>query len=173
MIVVAIIGVLASLAIYGVRKYLLHAKGAEATQGVGRIAKDAGAAFDRERVAGAVLPGGDVAGVAHHLCQSAATVPSTKDSIKGAKYQSNPVEWSASGWSCLLFSMRDPQYFMYSYSSSGTAGAIGDSFTAIANGDLNGDGVTSTIFLAGVIDGTVGQEVVKLAPNFGQVSPEE
>ena len=40
MIVVAIIGVLAALAIYGVRKYLTNAKTAEARTALGRIAKD-------------------------------------------------------------------------------------------------------------------------------------
>ena len=44
MIVVAIIGVLAALAIYGVRKYLLNSKTAEAREGVGRLAKDAASA---------------------------------------------------------------------------------------------------------------------------------
>ena len=41
MIVVAIIGVLSALAIYGVRKYLTNAKTAEGRMGLGRIAKDA------------------------------------------------------------------------------------------------------------------------------------
>ena len=48
MIVVAIIGVLAALAIYGVRKYIANAKTAEARMSLGRIAKDASAAYNRE-----------------------------------------------------------------------------------------------------------------------------
>ncbi|MFP6684876.1 MAG: hypothetical protein VB934_09190 [Polyangiaceae bacterium] len=39
MIVVAIIGVLAALAIYGVRKYLPHSKTSEAKQTVGAITR--------------------------------------------------------------------------------------------------------------------------------------
>ncbi|HLZ06969.1 MAG TPA: prepilin-type N-terminal cleavage/methylation domain-containing protein, partial [Chloroflexota bacterium] len=48
MIVVAIVGVLAALAIYGVRKYLLNSKTAEVRNAVGQMAKDAKAAFERE-----------------------------------------------------------------------------------------------------------------------------
>ena len=48
MIVVAIVGVLAALAIYGVRKYLLNSKTAEVRNAVGQMAKDAKAAYERE-----------------------------------------------------------------------------------------------------------------------------
>ena len=48
MIVVAIVGVLAALAIYGVRKYIANSKTAEARNSLGQLAKDASAAYDRE-----------------------------------------------------------------------------------------------------------------------------
>ena len=48
MIVVAIVGILAVLAIYGVRKYLANAKTAEARNSIGQMAKDAAAAFEKE-----------------------------------------------------------------------------------------------------------------------------
>jgi prepilin-type N-terminal cleavage/methylation domain-containing protein len=48
MIVVAIIGILAALAIYGVKKYLTNAKTGEAKNNLGRLAKDAVSAFERE-----------------------------------------------------------------------------------------------------------------------------
>ena len=44
MIVVAIVGVLASLAIYGVRGYMAHAKTTEARNSLGEISKDAATA---------------------------------------------------------------------------------------------------------------------------------
>ena len=50
MIVVAIIGVLAALAIFGVRRYLASAKTSEAKNSVGAITRGAAAAFERERV---------------------------------------------------------------------------------------------------------------------------
>jgi len=169
MIVVAIIGVLSALAIYGVRKYIANAKTAEARMTLGRIAKDASAAFNREQTTGAILTTGTSANIANVLCASAsASVPANAASIRGAKYQSSPAEWAAgsqtAGWFCLRFSMQDPQYFMYSYTSPSTT-----QFSAVANGDLNADGTTSTFTLAGQIAGGV----VNIAPNIAETSPEE
>src|SRR5258708_7645218 len=122
MIVVAIVGVLAALAIYGVRKYLLNAKTAEARNAVGQMAKDAKTAFERESMPSAVLVGGGSIGVSNNLCASAtATVPAAVASIKGSKYQSTAGDWDADnatagvGFACLKFSVTDPQYYMYEY----------------------------------------------------------
>ena len=172
MIVVAIIGVLAALAIYGVRKYLLNAKTAEAKEGVGRIAKDASSAYDREGMPNSVLTLGNSAGITHRLCDDAPAVPSTAPMAQ--KWQSSPGNWTSGGWSCLKFTMRDPQYFSYSYESNSTAGALGDIFTAWAHGDLNGDGTTSTFLLSGQIQqGSTGGRVLTVAPNFSENLPEE
>ena len=76
MIVVAIVGVLAALAIYSVRKYLLTSKTAEVKNAVGQMAKDAVAAYERETMAGAILDPGATAGVSNNLCTSAsASIP--------------------------------------------------------------------------------------------------
>ena len=173
MIVVAIVGVLAALAIYGVRKYLLNSKTAEVRNAVGQMAKDAKAAFERESMPSTILPAGGVAGVSNNLCSDAtASVPAAKTSIAGQKYQSNPTEWSVDGsttgkgFACLRFVISDPQYYMYDY--KGTAGATG-TFLAKGMGDLNGDGVTSTFSLAGSV--TAG--TVFVAPNFAEDKPEE
>src|ERR1051325_921128 len=78
MIVVAIVGVLAALAVYGVRKYIANAKTTEARNSLGRIAKDASSAFEREGMAGIVLGLGSTAGVSNLLCTSAsAKVPAS------------------------------------------------------------------------------------------------
>src|SRR6516225_6269113 len=89
MIVVAIVGALAALAIYGVRKYLLNAKTAEVRNAVGQMAKDAKAAYERESMAGTVLaPGGSSSRVVNNLCGDAASpVPDDIAKVKGAKYQ--------------------------------------------------------------------------------------
>src|ERR1700732_4616883 len=89
MIVVAIVGILAVLAIYGVRKYLANAKTAEARNSLGEIGKDAATAYEKESMLGAVLPVGSVAGLSRSLCIAAsASVPSAVASVKGQKYQS-------------------------------------------------------------------------------------
>src|SRR5262249_51068836 len=141
MIVVAIVGVLAALAIYGVRRYILNSKTAEARNGVGQMAKDASAAYSREGMAATALRLGASTGVTNRMCGWAADpVPKQADpSIKGKKYQSKPSEWAAgdqfNGWTCLKFSMQDPQYYQYGYAAQGSAQS-GDSFTASARGDL-------------------------------------
>ncbi len=89
MIVVAIIGVLAALAIYGVRKYLSNAKSAEARTAVGRMAKDAQTAFERENMAGTIIPVKTARAIAHDLCPAVtATVPATLTDVQNKKYQS-------------------------------------------------------------------------------------
>src|SRR5947208_16131221 len=98
MIVVAIVGVLAALAIYGVRKYLLNSKTAEVRNAVGQMAKDAKGAFERESMTSTILAAGGVAGVSNNLCSDAtASVPAGKASIAGQKYQSAPSEWAVDG----------------------------------------------------------------------------
>ena len=181
MIVVAIVGVLAALAIYGVRKYLLNSKTAEVRNALGQMSKDAKTAYERESMAGDVLGAGKSATVSNNLCASAGNpVPADKTSIAGKKYQSDPApdkDWNADratpgkGFACLKFSLTDPQYYMYNYTSStallGTKDL--DTFDATGQGDLNGDGTLSTFTLSGkVVNGTV-----LVAPNFTEVNPEE
>jgi hypothetical protein len=58
---------------------------------------------------------------------------------------------------------------MYNYTAVGSTNP-GDSFTAIANGDLNGDSVLSTFTLSGKINGSY---ALNVAPNIAETSPEE
>jgi len=182
MIVVAIVGVLAALAIYGVRKYIANAKTAEARNSLGQIGKDASSAYAREGMAGTVLALGGTADVSNKLCTGATkSVPDGAGKIKGQKYQSSPEEWSVdaaalhTGFACLKFTMTDPQYYMYSYLSNGAGDTTGY-FNAIANGDLNGDGTLSTFLLSGKIQtagaGKGGLECT-VAPNLVETTPEE
>lgn len=175
MIVVAIVGILAVLAIYGVRKYLANAKTAEASNALGRIANAAATEYEQEHMAATVMSPGASAGLSRALCKSSSTsVPSSATSIKGQKYQSNASEWDVdsvggSGFACLEFTIDAPQYYMYSYSSPGT-GSAGDSFFAVANGDLNGDGILSTFQITGSVNTAM---VLNTAANILMVNPEE
>jgi type IV pilus assembly protein PilA len=171
MIVVAIVGILAALAIYGVRKYMANAKSAEARNSLGQIAKDAASAYNREHMAAAVLAPEGTAGVSNKLCASAAAkVPDVKAKIKGQKYQSSATEWDNgdkdTGWACLKFSMSQPQYYMYGYSAA--SGEV-TTFNATAEGDLDGDDALSTFTLAGAVQ----QQVVTISPTIDEVKPEE
>jgi|SoiMethySBSTD1v2_1073268.scaffolds.fasta_scaffold105642_3 type IV pilus assembly protein PilA len=169
MIVVAIIGVLAALAIYGVRRYLLNAKTAEAKEGIGRLAKDATTAYQRERMNPAMLAAGDESNAAHAFCGSATNaVPDTVPA--GSKKQPGPAEWATgdqnAGWKCLKFSMNEPVYYQYNYVSADTTAG----FNATATGDLNGDGTTSLFQLDG--QSVPGAEP-KVNPTIAETNPEE
>ncbi len=185
MIVVAIVGVLSVLAIYGVNKYLTNAKTAEAKNGVGNMAKAAVAAFDVER---ATAPtGGPTEGatssVNHYLCVQAADnkVPRAIADVTGKKYQSSKVDWMGAAtkaadedFKCLKFEMTGGQFYQYEYSSSikatpTTADQKDTTFTAIANGDLDGNGTASKFSL----DGKVINSRVVLNTSITEDKPEE
>lgn len=172
MIVVAIVGILAALAIYGVNKYMANAKTAEAKNALGQLGKDATTAFNREKMASAVLAETAQTTVSNSLCLDTdiKTVPDEIAKVKGKKYQSSAAEWDvgskAVGWRCLKFSISDPQYYMYKYDTD-DAGAAG--FTATAQGDLDGDDVVSTFTLTASVQG--GR--VTIAPTIDEDKAEE
>jgi type IV pilus assembly protein PilA len=173
MIVVAIVGILSVLAIYGVRKYVANAKTAEARNSLGQIAKDAATAVEREKGTNSLVNWGSTSALMRAFCSSATnTVPAAVTSVKGQKYQSQAADWTSgtptAGWQCLKFVMDEPQYFMYKYAAASTDPVSGG-FTATANGDLNGDGNTSTFS----VSGSAQSGVVSISPNVQETNPEE
>lgn len=166
MIVVAIVGILAALAVYGVSKYVKNAKTAEARDALGRMAKDAVGAYNKETMAPTVLQPGDSASVLHQLCDSTSAVPASVP--KAAKYQTDPADWGAD-WSCLKFSMNEPQYYQYEY----VRNAAEDGFSCIARGDLDGDDVQSTFTLLGAVIGDNKKKAATYAPTIGEDKPDE
>jgi type IV pilus assembly protein PilA len=140
MIVVAIIGILAVLAVYGVTKYMTNAKTGEARNSLGQIAKGAVGAYEEERSDTALLtPGATGTKNLHALCADAQDVPGTIPADK--KYQSAASDWNTgnrdTGWPCLKFSLTEPQYFMYGYKGSSTG------FVSYAEADLRGAGAAT------------------------------
>jgi type IV pilus assembly protein PilA len=174
MIVVAIIGVLAALAIYGVSKYLAMAKTSEAKNSVGAIARSAALQYEREHAASELLgaPGTSQKST-HLLCQAASPVPDSINKVSKRKYQPSPdsgVDFhkgdALTGWPCLPFTIDSPIYYVYRYDvgqnyvSTGLPGAPdpgASGFEASAQGDLDGDGTLSTFARMGTI---VGDRVV-------------
>ena len=177
MIVVAIVGILAVLAVYGVRKYIANAKTTEARNSLGQIAKDSATAYEKESMKATILSPGSSTGIIRALCYSAAnTVPSVITGISGDKYQSTKADWANTadakinaGWPCLKFSIDQPQYFMYTYTGDST-GATKSSFVATANGDLNGDGNYSTFTITGQVSTDM---ILNIAPNVSENQPDE
>ena len=173
MIVVAIIGILAALAIYGVSRYMRNAKTAEARSALGAMAKGNISAYNNEKGGVLTLKPGSASGSSNMIC-AGASVPVPGSVPQGTKYQSKDSEWSVDkgggiivpfGFACLKFSMDQPQYFMYTYAGDATTGI----FTATANGDLNGDKTTSEFALAGATE----SGRVVLAPSIKETAPDE
>jgi type IV pilus assembly protein PilA len=196
MIVVAIVGILAALAIYGVRKYVMNAKTAEARNSLGQMGKDAVSAFARETIEGdKVLDLGKTSEVSSRICASAKSVPGAKDSsvwqlataiteVSGKKYQSKPSDWTEgydrfTGWTCMHYSMTDPQIYAYQYYTAATTakalGADKTEFSVEASGDLDGDTQTSSFRILGKIqaDATSKELIATLAPSIDEDHPEE
>jgi len=172
MIVVAIVGILAALAIVGVKKYVTNSKTTEARNSLGEMSKLASQAWSRELMIGTVLADGASLSGANQLCASAtATVPSSKTAIAGQKYQSSSAagaDFNAGsqtvGWKCLGFVLEAPQYYMYNYTATGNT-----AFNTIAQGDLDGDGELSTFSRPAEVRGNQ----VVLSTQIAEVNPDE
>ncbi len=166
MIVVAIVGVLAVLAIYGVRKYIANSKTTEARNSLGEIKNDQASAFERESGGSTVLAPGGTTSFIRQLCPNGAAIPTGAATIKALKYQSQKSDWAdAAGWQCLKFSLEQPQYFQYTF----TGGTASGSYVATANGDLNGDSTLSTFSISGSIQ----SGILNTSPTIGETDPEE
>lgn len=166
MIVIAIIGVLAALAIYGIRNYLSSARTAEAKANVGAISSLASGVFEREVAKAELIAAnsGETVAYSSQLCGSATPVPAAVPA--GVRYQPSSVAGtdfhtgtSSDGWLCLGYMMTTPLYYQYSYLKGGSylSANLGgpdpgpDGFEAAAVGDLDGDGVHSTFARTGII----------------------
>jgi type IV pilus assembly protein PilA len=177
MIVVAIVGILAVLAIYGVRKYIANAKTAEARNSLGAISMGAATAYDKETAPAGVLGLGSSAAFSHSLCQSEAAFVPAGNPPQGKKYQSTYADWQAGaptnvGFACIKFAMDQPQYYQYGYTSDSTGTTSGTVFTGTAKGDLNGDGaIFSSFVVTGAVDTT--NNVVRISPSITETNPEE
>jgi type IV pilus assembly protein PilA len=124
-------GMMATLAIAGVRKYIANAKQAEAKNTIGHLAKDVAAWWETEDPK---VP------LAKKKLVSFPAVPKTVP--KATKVLTTEADWKA--WAPLRFSMGPPQYYQYEIK----AAKDGESAEIIAHGDLNGDGKVSTFKLA-------------------------
>ena len=184
MIVVAIIGILAVLAIYGVSRYLKSAKTAEASNNIGALQKQATEALTREKMSGAYTGPGTSTAIAYGFCQGEpALVPAAVPA--GKKYTSGAGDWQVGkavppaqdfGFYCLKFTVDQPQYYSYGYTVTGgaTAGtALGDTITITANGDLDGNGTTSSFVMTGKIDAQGGANSLVWAPKALETNPDE
>ena len=154
MIVVAIIGILAAVAIPSFIKYLRRSKTSEALMNLRKMYDGAVAYYvaDHSNVTGAAID--------RQFPVSAPYVPSlsvlSTDQLAGQRYQSSPADWKQGGWTGLEFFISDAQIFAYTFVSSGVS--TGSKASMIANGDQNGNKVYSTFErdMVGTLEGVQG-----------------
>jgi len=152
MVVVAIIGVLASVAIPAFMKYVLKAKTTEALGNVRRMFEGARAYFHQDWTARgtAGLP------LARQFPATAAYTPVLRccQGGSGGKCRPDSTIWT-NAWMDLKFAMEDAHYFNYDYTSSGTN--LTSAFSADAFGDFDCDNIWSTYEMIGSVlpDGTI------------------
>ncbi len=151
MIVVAILGILAAVAIPAFINYMRRAKTSEATLNIDRIFEGGVTYFEAEHV-----PRGTTGTILQHCLPLDATWtpsddPSSQkyDAATWAPYFSDPsINAEAVTWQGLDFAMGDNFYYSYQFDNvTGTSVPITAfeevSFRAQAKGDLDGDTVTS------------------------------
>jgi type IV pilus assembly protein PilA len=146
MIVVAIIGILAAVAIPAFVKYMRRSKTIEATMNLRKLYDSSVAYYIAEHSAndGAIL--------ARQFPDTQGWSPATNcGQQSGGKC--NPgterAAWEAPTWKALNFSVDDPFFYQYGYSSAGTGATA--TFNAEAQGDLDADGVFSLFRRSGSV----------------------
>ncbi len=169
MVVVAIIGILAAVAIPAFMKNAKKAKTTEATINVKKIYDGALSYYHEEKnAAGSAVPiakqfpsVGGVAGATQDVEPAAG--PATCCGSTGQKCAPNAALWTDPVWQALKFSMDDPHYYAYSYAHSQantwgsnvtptTPANATEYFFADGLGDLNCDTTLSTFEMMGAVD---------------------
>jgi type IV pilus assembly protein PilA len=138
MIVVAIIGILAAVAIPAFMKYIRRSKTVEATMNLRKIFDSSVSYYEAEHASptGAILDRQFPATVGW----SPATNCGTQSGGK-CNPATEAASWRNTTWAALNFSVDDPFYYNYQYTSAGTAS--NSTFSAEARGDLDGDSTYS------------------------------
>jgi len=155
MIVVAIIGILAAVAIPAFMKYIKRTKTVEATMNLRKMYDGAVAYYVGEHA--------DINGVAANkqFPVDGPFVPAlgTLTSNPKERYQSSPAEWKQGGWSALEFSISDAQVFAYEfYNSAPGMTGVDAKASMIASGDQNKNFVYSVFErdMHGTLEGVEG-----------------
>jgi type IV pilus assembly protein PilA len=148
MIVVAIIGILAAVAIPSLIKYIRRSKTIEATMNLRKIYDSSVAYFEAEHAdkTGSTLTKQfpTTAGPS-----PGATATATCCGQNGDRCVPAPTNFTADTWTVLHFSVDDPFYYVYQYTTSGSdTSAV---FGAWAFGDLDCDSIQSTYERSGSV----------------------
>jgi type IV pilus assembly protein PilA len=160
MIVVAIIGILAAVAIPAFLRFIKQSKTSEAAINIKAIGDGASTWYNAEHA----TSNGDP--MPRHFPGTASPtgfsdsgeqtpgVPCGTDAI-GALYTRNSARWHIQPWSSLKFGINNAHYFRYQYLNKGTGNAA--EFTIVANADLDCNATYSTYEVRAKIQSTTGE----------------
>jgi len=144
MIVVAIVGLLAAVALPAFIAYIRSSKTSEAVSNVRKI-------YDGEVSYYMTLHANRSGEQLESHFVTCDPTPATPGIQKAAG------NWEVPSWRAILFSQDGPVYYSYSVDTDGTG--TSSSFTARAEGDLDGDSVLSLFERVGAIDSSTGEVV--------------
>lgn len=142
MIVVAIIGILAAVAVPAFIKYIRRSKTSEAVGNIHKIVFGEAAYFSKD----------PLNRLGSTLTRYYVDAPSTPGTIpSGDKLLG---DWDQLEWKWLNFSVDSPVVFQYNTTTAGSS--LSSSFTATATGDLDADGDYSTFERTGSVNSVTG-----------------
>jgi type IV pilus assembly protein PilA len=161
MIVVAIIGILAAVAIPAFMDYIKKSKSSEASLNLNKIGKALKTNFDAEQAfpnaAGAKFPAGG-GGPGNNCCGGTGRPLGDTTSTKIVnKCDANATVWGdTAGWQEMEFSVNEPSQYQYEYPLPATPSGSLAFAEAFAEGDLDCNGTSSiwTMQASAVNNGT-------------------
>jgi type IV pilus assembly protein PilA len=146
MIVVAIIGILAAVAIPAFIKYIARSRTVEAEQSIRKLYDGAVSYYNSDHA--------DQANnmVVRSFPSTAGPTPAAGSCCgqTGNACLDSSSTWGAPTWEALGFQMDDPHRYWYTFTAAGSETTA--QFTAAANGDLNCNKVYSTFERVGSVD---------------------
>lgn len=148
MVVVTIIGLLASIAIPSFVKHIYKAKTVEAYESLDKIAKAARLYY--HRVITSNTTGADSTGQFPTQIIPTPASPAVCCAMGSNKCMTPIEDWNTNNWRFLYFAVHEAHYYSYSFAAAGTH--LASIYTAQAQGDLDCDGVFSTFEMRGSVD---------------------
>ncbi len=116
MIVVAIIGILAAVAIPAFLRYIRDSKTTEAKENLKSIADGAVAYFQEEHADLGADPTGLTVFTKEYPFEGSGT-PSAGNEASGNKVSPEDTDWKTEPWRALRFTITKPHYYAYTYTS--------------------------------------------------------
>ena len=153
MIVVSIIGILASIAVPSFIRYVKLTKKAEAATNLKALGDGAASYYEVDHYLEDGTPTREKQfPTPSHILEDGSIAKQPTFIPPGTKYGSTISDWDAQPWLALKFQIIKPQYYRYSYRALNTRDGSVDTFSAFAEGDLDADSVTSRFNITGTSD---------------------